>query len=149
LTITIIIIIIIIDIMVKERKHSKKRDEILAVIKSAGSHPSAQWVYNKLRPRIPGLSLGTVYRNIALFREEGVVASVGVIDGEERFDGDVSPHPHFVCCRCGRVMDLPCPGDTTLRRIAEIAGAEGPEAFPGVIDYRKTVFNGLCRDCLR
>jgi Fur family peroxide stress response transcriptional regulator len=131
---------------IKERKHSKKRDEILAVIRSTGSHPSAQWVYDKLKPRIPGLSLGTVYRNIALFREEGVVASLGVIDGEERFDGDVSPHPHLVCRRCGRVMDLPCPDGETLRRLAE-EGLPGSAVGDFLIDYRTTVFNGLCADC--
>jgi Fur family peroxide stress response transcriptional regulator len=98
-----------------------------------------------LKPSIPDLSLGTVYRNINLFREEGAVVSVGVVEGEERFDGRVSPHPHVVCCRCGRVADLPCPGGEE--------GQGGPaedsreEAGGFVIDYRKTVYYGLCPDC--
>jgi Fur family peroxide stress response transcriptional regulator len=121
-----------------ERKHSKKRDAILRTIRSTASHPGAQWVYDQLKPSIPGLSLGTVYRNINLFREEGSIISVGVVEGEERFDGRVSPHPHLVCCHCGRVADLEGVEDGT-----------GPEPRAGgfVIDYRKTVYYGLCGDC--
>jgi Fur family peroxide stress response transcriptional regulator len=130
-----------------KRKHSKKRDAILRVIQSATAHPSARQVYDALKPSIPNLSLGTVYRNINLFREEGAVISVGVVGGEERFDGRAAPHPHAICCRCGRVRDLPCPGgEAGETGGAEEAGSrEGAGGF--VIDYRKTVYYGLCPDC--
>jgi Fur family peroxide stress response transcriptional regulator len=95
-------------------------------------------VYDRLRPLIPNLSLATVYRNINLFRREGTVVSVGVVDGEERFDGVVEPHPHLVCSRCGRVIDLPCPESPAEDR-REIGGF--------TVDYRRTVFYGLCGDC--
>jgi Fur family peroxide stress response transcriptional regulator len=124
-----------------ERKHSKKRDAILELIRSTRSHPGAQWVYDRLKPRIPGLSLGTVYRNINVFREEGTVVSLGVVNGEERFDGTTAPHPHFVCEDCGRVVDLP--GEVQ----AELAGALSLEISGFTIDKRKTVFYGLCNEC--
>jgi Fur family peroxide stress response transcriptional regulator len=133
----------------KERKHSAKRDAILKVIQSTAEHPSAQWVYDKLKPHIPNLSLGTVYRNINIFLHEGLVTSVGVVDGEERFDGVVEPHPHLVCSRCGRVMDLPCP-ETHIAQAAGLTGPrppDSPESGGFVVDYRKTVFYGLCGDC--
>jgi Fur family peroxide stress response transcriptional regulator len=143
----IVIIIVLGSLMIDTgRKHSKKRDAILAVIQSTAAHPSARWVYEKLKPVIPGLSLGTVYRNLKVFREEGLVISLGVVDGEERFDGRVSPHPHFICGRCGTVIDIPCPDKATLSGIAGMGGGEdGPGNF--AIDYRKTVFYGLCGDC--
>ncbi|MDR2211173.1 MAG: transcriptional repressor [Spirochaetaceae bacterium] len=129
------------------RKHSKKRDAILRTIRSTNSHPGAQWVYDQLKPSIPDLSLGTVYRNISLFREEGEVVSLGVVQGEERFDGRVSPHPHLVCCRCGRVLDLPSPAPGIFKFFTE-PQTEGRETVPDfTIDYRKTVFYGLCRKC--
>jgi Fur family peroxide stress response transcriptional regulator len=78
------------------KKNSKKRDEILRIIQSTETHPSAQWVYDRLKPVIRDLSLGTVYRNIGLFLREGLVASVGVVNGEDRFDGRVAPHPNLV-----------------------------------------------------
>jgi Fur family peroxide stress response transcriptional regulator len=134
--------------MLRERKHSDKRDAILKVIQSTTEHPSAQWVYDKLKPVIPNLSLGTVYRNINLFRQEGLVMSVGVVDGEERFDGIVKPHPHLVCSRCGRVMDLPCPETHITQALSVIRPPEESRgAGDFTVDYRKTVFYGLCGEC--
>jgi Fur family peroxide stress response transcriptional regulator len=130
-----------------KRKHSKKRDEILNVIRSTTSHPSAQWVYEQLKPAFPRLSLGTVYRNIKTLREEGALASVGVVQGEERFDGRVRPHPHFICSRCGRVIDI---GGDSNETLEGSPGEEPPEAEiqPGLyVDHRRTVFYGLCEDC--
>jgi Fur family peroxide stress response transcriptional regulator len=127
-----------------DRKHSKKRDAILQVIRATSSHPGAQWVYDQLKSAIPGLSLATVYRNINLFQREGSVISVGVVNGEERFDGRIDPHPHFVCNCCDRVFDydsleLPTPFPATMEKLKPRAGF--------IIDYRKTVFSGLCAGC--
>ncbi|MDR1444261.1 MAG: transcriptional repressor [Treponema sp.] len=143
------IIIIIIEAGMKagNRKHSRKRDEILNVIRSTASHPSARWVYEQLRPAYPRLSLGTVYRNIRAFQEEGELISVGVVEGEERFDGRVQPHPHFICTRCGEVIDIAGNGNKTLEE--QVVPAQ-PEAgiFAGLyVDHRKTLFYGLCGDC--
>ena len=70
------------------KNFSKKRQLILDAIKSTNNHPSAKWVYESLKEEIPDLSLGTVYRNIALFKEEGLIVTVANLDGEERIDGD-------------------------------------------------------------
>jgi Fur family peroxide stress response transcriptional regulator len=128
------------------RKHSRQREEILAVIRETASHPGARWVYERLRDRIPKLSLGTVYRNLTLFRREGRVNAVGVVNGEERFDAVTDPHPHAVCTVCGKVVDLPVPDQTVLRRFAD--ELTRPSAGFG-IDYRKTMFCGVCEDCLK
>jgi Fur family peroxide stress response transcriptional regulator len=128
----------------KSRKHSKKRDEILALIRSTATHPSARWVYERLKPLIPALSLGTVYRNISLFREEGELVSLGVVRGEERFDGRVEAHPHFVCSRCGKVIDIPEISNETLGNIGTLGEERGFK-----IEAARTVFYGLCGDCRR
>ncbi len=60
------------------RKHSRKRDAILECLRCTTSHPTAEWVYNQLKPTIPDLSLATVYRNLAIFKAEGTIDSVGV-----------------------------------------------------------------------
>jgi Fur family peroxide stress response transcriptional regulator len=99
-------------------------------------------VYERLKPAIPGLSLGTVYRNIGVFLEEGAVVSVGVVNGEERFDGITNPHPHLICVHCGKVADLPCPGTEELQSLAV-----KQDAVNFSIDYRRTAFYGLCGDC--
>jgi Fur family peroxide stress response transcriptional regulator len=124
------------------RKHSKKRDAILELIRSTNSHPGARWIYDRLKSSIPNLSLGTVYRNIGVFREEGSLKVVGTVKGEERFDADTLPHSHAVCTVCGRVMDLPedIRVDLAANYRAEIPGF--------TIDKRHTVFYGICKECL-
>ena len=58
-------------------RHSPKREAILQCLRSTTCHPSAEWVYSQLKPRIPDLSLATVYRNLARFRAEGAVQVIG------------------------------------------------------------------------
>lgn len=90
----------------KRQNFSKKREAIFRSICSTDTHPTAEWVYNQLKPEFPDLSLGTVYRNISMFKERGMVISVGTVNGQERFDGNVKPHPHFICTKCGAVIDV-------------------------------------------
>lgn len=127
--------------MEQTQKHSKKRDEILRVLRSTKCHPDASWIYEQLRPVIPGLSLGTVYRNLALFKREGAILSVGVLDGVEHFDGDVSPHAHFICRVCGSILDLPPLPDEALDRTA--AALTG-----GQVEKHEILFYGVCAACL-
>ena len=88
-------------------KHFRKRDAILTYLKDTHLHPSAEMVYAELKQQIPDLSLGTVYRNLNLFKEQGLAISVGTVKGVERFDGNTMPHVHFFCTDCGAVIDLP------------------------------------------
>ena len=59
------------------RKNSKKRQVILEALAATTAHPTAQELYQQLKPDYPDLSLGTVYRNLSLFAEEGDAMSVG------------------------------------------------------------------------
>jgi Fur family peroxide stress response transcriptional regulator len=136
----------------RERKHSVKRDAILKVLRGTTVHPGAQWVYNRLKPSIPDLSLGTVYRNLNLFRKEGLAVMLGTVNGEERFDGATESHPHLVCRNCGAVEDIAVadPGvfEKDLASALAASLAEGEDRpGEGEIDYRRTLFYGLCTDC--
>ncbi|MDR3310687.1 MAG: transcriptional repressor [Oscillospiraceae bacterium] len=88
------------------RNNSKKRDAILRRLKEVRTHPSAEYVYMSMKSEFPSISLGTVYRNLAQLREAGLIKSVGIFGGEERFDGDTSDHAHFICESCGAVHDF-------------------------------------------
>ncbi|MGN1004101.1 MAG: Fur family transcriptional regulator [Oscillospiraceae bacterium] len=128
--------------MERATRYSKKREAILDAIRSTDIHPSADWVYQTLRPAFPDLSLGTVYRNLARFKEEGLVISVGTVQGQERFDAIVTPHTHFVCQTCGAVMDLPglkAEENLDLDRIARQNGVK--------IDHSTLIFYGTCSGC--
>lgn len=88
------------------RKYSRKREAILACLRSTKSHPSADWVYSQLKPQYPDLSLATVYRNLAMFKHDGVIASAGTVNGLERFDYNTQSHAHFICNGCSAVLDV-------------------------------------------
>lgn len=127
--------------MVQTKKRSKKREAILACIKATQVHPSAEWVYTQLKPQIPDLSLATVYRNLALFLEEGSITSLGVVQGLERFDGNTTPHVHFICTGCGAVLDLPSLAVPTELE-AQVAEALGASVTAATLSFR-----GLCGEC--
>ena len=120
---------------------SRKREAVLHAVEGTKSHPSAEWVYGQLRQEHPDISLATVYRNLKRFCDTGRVRSIGVVNGQERFDADLSPHSHFVCRRCGAVRDIPempFPPET----LAEIGARYGLTVDSG--DIR---FTGLCASC--
>ena len=127
--------------MERSVRYSKKREAILTAIRGTGCHPSAEWLYQQLKPRHPDLSLGTVYRNLAFFQARGLVKSVGVVGGQERFDGIVTPHSHFICNCCGCVQDLPevCP-DTELERAVS-------SQYGFAVSRCELTFYGLCHSC--
>lgn len=88
-------------------RFSKKRQAIYDCLRATHSHPSADWIYHKLRPDFPDLSLATVYRNLGQLKAAGMIQSLGTVGGQERFDAVVEPHTHFICGGCGAVLDLP------------------------------------------
>ncbi len=123
----------------KGHNYSSKREAIFKTIASTKSHPSAQWVYEQLKDEFPKLSLGTVYRNIALFKEQGKIIVVANVNGEERIDADTSDHAHFVCDECGTVYDL---YSSELSPIEKELNRKGFE-----ITRKNVVFHGRCSDC--
>ena len=122
-------------------RYSKKREAILNTIQGTTCHPSAVWVYQQLKPRHPDLSLGTVYRNLAFFQERGMIRSLGVVRGQERFDAIVTPHSHFICNGCGCVMDLP---DVCLETGLEQSVSM---QYGFAVERCELTFHGLCPSC--
>lgn len=121
-------------------RFSKKREAILSCLRGTDSHPTAEWVFQRLKLEYPDLSLGTVYRNLCQLKEAGLVCSVGVHAGEEHFDGNVVPHSHVICDSCGKVVDLSDP--VMLREL--LNDAEKATGF-SLTAMRLT---GLCPECL-
>ncbi len=123
------------------RKFSKKREAILQVIRSTKEHPSAEWIYEKLKPEYPDLSLGTVYRNLALFREEGEIISIANVNGQERYDAETGSHPHFICRNCGAVIDVNAADPEHLD-----AALEKDTGF--LVESHDLIFHGRCTNCI-
>jgi Fur family peroxide stress response transcriptional regulator len=122
-------------------KHFRKRDAILSCLRGTDVHPSADWVYAQLKPQFPDISLGTVYRNLALFKQQGLIASLGTVNGVERFDGNTEPHVHFICSQCDGVLDLP-----QLQVPQELCSQAAAETG-GQVNTCCLSFTGLCSRC--
>ena len=122
-------------------KRFRKRDAILTCLRQTVVHPSADWVFAQLKPEIPDLSLGTVYRNLALFKEQGLVISVATVNGTERFDGNTCPHVHFICTDCDAVIDL------HEMQIPESLHATAACCSGGQVSQCQLSFTGVCRAC--
>ena len=127
--------------MEKATKHFRKRDAILTCLRETTEHPSAEWVYSQLKQEIPDLSLGTVYRNLSLFKEQGVICSLGTVKGVERFDANTEPHVHFICNECGSVMDLP-----EVEAPAQLCNAV-ESGTGGKVNMYHLSFVGICKNC--
>ena len=121
----------------KSQRFSQQRERIYEAVRTSMEHPSAQMVYDALRPEMPRLSLGTVYRNLHQMAQEGRLRE---LEGPvARFDAVLPSHTHIRCVRCGQVADLELPYDPALDR--EAAG-DG-----WVITGHELVFNGICPAC--
>ena len=123
------------------KKQFRKRNAILSFLRQTKEHPSAEMVFNHLKPEIPDLSLGTVYRNLSMFKAQGEIISLGTVNGVERFDGNIEPHVHFICNGCDAVTDL------MQIHVPEELNQQVNKAIGGEVTMCHLTFNGYCKDC--
>lgn len=122
------------------RRMTKQKKIILEILRSTTSHPTADWIYAQARKVLPDISLGTVYRNLNVLKEDGEIMELNYGSTYSRYDGNPQNHYHFVCLSCGRVSDVDMPVLAELEKRAEKAGA-------GEVFYHRLEFYGLCPDC--
>lgn len=123
-------------------KQFRKRNAILAYLRGTTAHPSAEMVFTDLKQEIPDLSMGTVYRNLSLFKQQGLATSVATVKGVERFDGNTEPHVHFICTDCDAVIDLmDMEVPASLKSIAE-------SCVGGTVQSCQLSFTGQCKNCI-
>ena len=91
--------------------YSKQRETIYKILSGTKSHPTAEWIYEETKKVLPSVSLGTVYRNLGMLETAGLVKKVSTTLDTEHYDDDVSPYAHFVCLKCGRIVDIFCDFD--------------------------------------
>ena len=128
--------------MESSTKNFRKRNAILSYLCQSTQHPSAEKIFTDLKAEIPDLSMGTVYRNLTLFKKQGLATSVATVNGVERFDANTSPHVHFICNNCDAVIDLhPIQTPESLSSQAE-------SCIGCNVSGCQLSFTGLCRECL-
>jgi len=128
-------------VAVPDFRLTRQRKVILEELRRAKSHPTADQVYERVRRRLPRISLGTVYRNLEVLAERGVISRLDLPRGPRRFCGDSGDHYHARCLVCGRIVDAPVHRCEDLERLYR-----NWRAFR-VLAHRLE-FVGLCKDCL-
>lgn len=121
---------------------SRQREEILKTLKGTTTHPTAEWLYFKVKGKIPKLSLGTVYRNLNYLYQNGDIKKYNFGTPFEHFDGNISSHQHFVCRGCGKIYDLFLDLEKEL-----IAKSRKIKKFR--VEKIEVEFHGFCSGCLK
>lgn len=117
-----------------------QRHAILEFLFSAPSHPTADEIYKALESKFPNMSVATVYNNLRVFKEAGLVRELTYGDSSSRFDSNMSDHYHVICQDCGKIVDFHYPGLNEVETLAEhVTGFD-------VNDHRLEVY-GTCGDC--
>ncbi|MBL8799510.1 MAG: transcriptional repressor [Planctomycetia bacterium] len=117
-----------------------QRLAIYQVLAGDASHPGAEDIYRRIKPGMPSLSLGTVYRTLELFEEHGLISRLHAFSDQSRFDANLDDHHHLVCVRCRRIIDFQ---DDRLRELpVEPASLDGFQ----VLGHRIHLV-GLCAEC--
>ena len=88
------------------RKHSKQREAIQFYLATHSNHPTAETVYLGIKEEFPNVSLGTVYRNLALLAENGEILKISTGVGPDRFDGCIITHFFGKCPECAKKFNL-------------------------------------------
>ena len=125
-------------------KYSRQRESIKHYLMTTKEHPTADTVYMHVKKEFPNISLGTVYRNLNLLTDIGEAVKISTPNGGDRVDGRLEPHNHFLCTKCGRLLDL----ELDMKSIEEV-NRLAAENFDGIIQSSSMLFYGECSDCIK
>jgi Fur family transcriptional regulator, peroxide stress response regulator len=117
-----------------------QRYAILAYLLETKLHPTADEIYKSLEARFPSMSVATVYNNLKVFIESGLVRELTYGDSSSRFDADLSDHYHAVCEQCGTISDF------DYRPLRETETACEAQTGYQVKGHRLEIY-GICPRC--
>ena len=118
-----------------------QRQIILEELTKLKTNPTAIDVYDMVRKRLPRIGLGTVYRNLELMADNGMILKIEVGGTQKRFEAITKPHYHIRCSRCGKVEDM----DVTVTD--DLVKAVAKRCLYQIMGHRFE-FTGVCPDCL-
>ncbi|SDI53946.1 peroxide-responsive transcriptional repressor PerR [Alteribacillus bidgolensis] len=117
-----------------------QRHAILEFLFDSMSHPTADEIYKALEGKFPNMSVATVYNNLRVFKEVGIVKELTYGDSSSRFDCVTTDHYHVICSDCGKIVDFHYPGLDEVETLAEhVTGFQ-------VNNHRMEVY-GSCPEC--
>jgi len=124
----------------KIHRETRQKEMILLILQGICEHPTADWIYEQARKKMPRISKGTVYRNLSVLLEEGKISELNLSGTVTRYEIKQKNHYHFRCEQCGKVFDLEGPVKEDLDR-----KVEAKTGFR--VKYHQLEFRGLCKKC--
>lgn len=121
-------------------KFSKQREIILNEVMNSHLHPTADSIYTSLKKDNPGLSLGTVYRNLSQLTENGYISKLSIPNQSDRYDKNIKPHAHLICEKCNNIYDIE--SETISKFINDLSN----EQNLSILNY-DIVLQGICKNC--
>lgn len=119
-----------------------QRHAILEYLIDAMTHPTADEIYKALEGKFPNMSVATVYNNLRVFREVGLVKELTYGDSSSRFDFTTHDHYHVICENCGKIVDFQYPGLDEVEHFAShVSGFN--------VSHHRLEIYGVCPDCAR
>ena len=119
---------------------TRQRRALLEAIRQHGGHPTADQVYRRVRRKLPRISLATVYRNLEILAEHGLVQRLELGGSQRRFDAELGHHHHVRCLDCGHTEDVPVD-------LPEIVIRKARRATDYLITGHRLEFVGHCERC--
>lgn len=119
-----------------------QRKAICRLLVESKEHPSAQMIYDQLRPNFSSLSLATVYNTLETLRHLGLVNVLGEVTGSApvRYDADTRPHINLACVRCQRIIDIYSPS-------VQLLDQEVEQNSGYCVLGSRVLYYGLCPEC--
>lgn len=120
--------------------YSRQREIILETLKENVVHPTAEYLYEKVRKKDENISLATLYRNLNKLATEGIIKKIDGLETSSHFDHNTYSHYHFICDKCGKIFDVDCNIAPDL-----ILKTEKETGYK--IKGHDIIFHGLCNEC--
>ncbi|MCX7779038.1 MAG: transcriptional repressor [Patescibacteria group bacterium] len=119
----------------KKEKLTSQKKLILDYLRSVKTHPSAKEIFKTIRKKLPRISLSTVYRILNNLKEKNQIFEIPI--ETSRFDGDLSPHAHFICQKCRKIFDI----------FEKLPSLRIKKIKIGFVKNYQIYFYGLCQKC--
>ena len=121
------------------RRNTIQRELVLQAVTTLANHPTPEQVYDCISARFPGISKSTVYRNLNILCDSGVIVRIPVPGAAEHVDHNLAPHCHAVCRECGNLFDV--------KTAVPDLSANLPDAGDFEIEDMRIIFTGICANC--
>jgi Fur family peroxide stress response transcriptional regulator len=123
-------------------KITHQRLEIFKELLKSQDHPTVDKLYHRLLPKLPTISLDTIYRTLTTLEQHGLVARVQSEESQARFEGKMEEHHHAICKKCGKITDF-------YWDFSGEAELPGEILKWGKIFKKNITFHGHCEQCLQ